>query len=92
MLSTFITTTVVLENQEHGDSPEWLKVFQEPHDLMTLLYDLEVIGIERVVGSSGNSRKQWENFDFSYHRSKGKVENSNSFLFHPGLWKSLELL
>ncbi len=69
----------------------WLQERREPAELMQLLYDLEVIGVETVGLKKEKSNAVWENYTYSYQRAKAKVDRSLTFLVHPALWKSLEL-
>jgi len=83
-----VLADILLDYGEDSKKPDWIRSEWEPADLLKLLYQLEVIGIEKVTTESGGPR-QW---DFVFARPKGRPEQSASFLFHPGLWKALELI
>ena len=64
----------------------------EPLDFMRLLYNLEIIGVEKYGDFTSNYSKRWEAYDFSFNRPNAKAEISSNFLFHPGLWRGLEMM
>lgn len=86
-----LLTGMILELEAERDAPAWMKAGLEPAILLRLLYRLEVIGIEKLNGSAPDSRA-WEAYDFAFSRPKGKPEQSATFVFHPGIWKALELV
>lgn len=86
-----LLTSILLEAEADERMPDWLRADLEPAKLLELLYRLEVIGIEKLNTMSIEGRL-WESYDFVFSRPKGKPEQSASFLFHPGLWKALELV
>lgn len=85
-----LAADAILEAQADPSAPTWLSA-SEPLQIVRILYSSEVIGIRRESKRVDDMRRPWENYDFVYTRPKGRVETSTSFLFHPGLWKSLEL-
>jgi hypothetical protein len=87
-----LLTDVLLSVDSDENLPEWLRSDVEPQKLMQILYDSEIIGIEKADISNERQRKLESAYDFSFRRPKGKPELSQSFLFHPGLWKSLDLI
>lgn len=86
-----ILVSAVLECQSDKDCPAWLSATPEPVALMQILYQMEVIGVERLESSDRDARQPWESYEWAYQRPNARVEKSNSFLIHPGLWKGLEL-
>lgn len=84
-----IVTEMLLEVGESERKPGWWREGMEPADVLRLLYGVEVLGVERIGGAQG--RQVWEGYDFVYSRPKVRPEEANSYLFHPGLWKALEL-
>jgi len=89
-LDSFLTE-VLLNMDEDNDAPPWLREILEPSKLLEVLYQLEVFGIERPGVPTPDGR-EWEGYDFAFSRPKARPEQSPSFLFHPGLWKTLELI
>jgi Cdc6-like AAA superfamily ATPase len=87
-----ILADILLSAGQSNPPPGWFHPTMEPSDLMRLLYQLEVIGIERQDTGHNHLGPEWDNYDFVFNRPKAKPEQSDSFLFHPGLWKALELL
>jgi len=87
-----LLSDIILRHIDHREEIPWLDVYLEPTALMKLLYQLEVVGIERLAREPELSRNPWETYDFAFARPKGKVEDSATFLFHPGLWRALELI
>jgi hypothetical protein len=84
-------TDILLRVENDKQMPSWFRELQEPEKLLQLLYKLEIIGIEKL-SSHYVEGSLWESYDFVFSRPKGKPEQSASFLFHPGLWKTLELI
>ena len=87
--STF--AEILIRAGEQKTPPAWFRADTEPAEAIGLLYNLEVIGIERLTKGDGASNRPWEGYDFVFSRPKGKPERSGSFMFHPGLWGALEL-
>ena len=87
-----ILTDVILMAERDEDSPDWLQKGIEPQELMQILYDIEVIGIEKLDVSTKTHNLLETSYDYSFRRPKGKPEMSQTFLIHPGLWKALELV
>ena len=86
-----ILTDIILDSEKIKELPDWLRGGLEPQELMQILYDIEVIGIEKSDVSSVEHTNMETSYDFSFRRPKGKPEMSQSFLIHPGLWKTLEI-
>jgi hypothetical protein len=85
-----LLTHILLEIEADHLPPDWLQIYSEPTKLLELLYRLEVIGIEKPNAILVDGR-EWEAYDFVFSRPKARPEQSASFLFHPGLWRALEL-
>lgn len=83
-----LLTQILLEAESDEDAPGWLSAQLEPPKLLELLYQLEVIGIEKP---NKEGQDHWDSYDFVFSRPKARPEQSPSFLFHPGLWRALEL-
>jgi hypothetical protein len=86
-----VLTELLLESEGDSESPGWLRRFAEPENLMNLLFSLEVIGIENPSKVS-HPRMLWTAYDFAYERPRARADRAQSYLFHPGLWRSMELL
>jgi hypothetical protein len=85
--------TEMLLNGSKPKLPDWVHACEEPSSLIRLLYDLEVLGIEgRLLDSQRQNGPVWMKYDFVFNRPKARPEESASFLFHPGLWKALQLV
>jgi hypothetical protein len=85
-----ILTDILLKVDSDEGAPPWLRGGLEPPKLMELLYRLEIIGVEKPNNSAADARI-WEAYDFVFSRPKARPEQAASFLFHPGLWRALEL-
>jgi hypothetical protein len=85
-----LLTEILLESDSDEGAPGWLRGGMEPTKLLELLYRLEVVGIEKPSTAAPEGRI-WEGYDFVFSRPKARPEQSSSFLFHPGLWRTLEL-
>lgn len=82
---------LILNALDASPQPAWLKPNLGVESLLKLLYELEVIGIERPEARTSHSDLLWEQYDYVFARPKARPEESGTFLFHPGLWKSLDL-
>jgi hypothetical protein len=82
---------IILEAEKDPRAPVWLRSVPEPEELLKILYQIEVIGVQRIGKREVEHRRPWVGFDFSYTRPDARAEQSAWFLFHPALWKSLEL-
>lgn len=82
---------MILHAEGNSVLPSWIGVGLEPLEFMRLLYQLEIIGIEKPNSSTEQAINILESYDFAYSRPRGKPELSASILFHPGLWKGLEM-
>ncbi len=87
-----LLTNIILEMEEDKTAPGWLADYMEPQKLLQVLYQLEVIGVEKMDSTGLHETRMWEAYDFVFTRPKARPELSATFLFHPGLWKSLELI
>jgi len=83
---------ILLRAAERSPKPSWFRDDLEPVSVIELLYQLEIVGIEKITREKFASNRPWEGYDFVFSRPKGKPERSQSFLFHPGLWSTLELV
>lgn len=86
-----LLSEIILQSDNNEDIPDWVNLDVEPVDLLRLLYKLEIIGIEKPNLAITDSNISIDYYDFAYSRPAGKPESSHSFLFHPGIWKSLEM-
>jgi hypothetical protein len=89
---SYLLEGIILQAEENGSLPYWLREGMESVDLLRLLYTLEIIGIERTSANTTPITKTWEAYDFVYRRPGGRPEVSASFIYHPGLWKGLEMV
>lgn len=85
-------TDIILSTEKDKSLPNWLCTGIEPQEFMQILYDIEIIGIEQADTATYNPQIPERHYDFSFRRPKGKPELSQTFLFHPGIWKALELI
>jgi hypothetical protein len=86
-----LLTHILLEVEADERTPNWLRGGLEPPKLMELLYRLEIVGIEKP-NTSAPAGQLWHGYDFVFSRPKARPEQSATFLFHPGLWRALELV
>ena len=87
-----LLTSILLDSEQRAATDTWARPEMESMDLLRLLYSIEVIGIERTEPAREPRQHIWESYDFVFGRPKGRPEQSSSFLFHPGLWRTLELV
>lgn len=83
---------IILEAQNDPQAPSWLAEATDPLQVIQILYEVELIGIEKIGTVTGDGKRPWESYDFVFSRPSGKPELSSSFLFHPGVWKALEMV
>lgn len=79
----------LLSVAEEATPPSWFNSDLDVTTLIRLLFELEVIGSERV-DHAGYWMK--DDYEFVYERPKARPELSQTFMFHPGLWKALDLV
>lgn len=63
----------------------------EPQELLSILFQVEFIGVPRPTGSRAAVREDRE-FEFSYEAASPNLNVPGEFLVHPSLWKGLELI
>ncbi|MEQ1881890.1 MAG: hypothetical protein ABL878_13060 [Burkholderiales bacterium] len=85
-----ILSDIILAFDREKSAPAWLKGDIEPTWLLDKLYQLEVIGVEKP-NEVMRGESPWDAYDFVFSRPKARAEQSSSFMFHPGLWRALEL-
>jgi hypothetical protein len=86
-----MVTDYLLKHLSDSSGPRWLSGVDEPIELVSLLYALEVIGVERIGSKPKDKAALWDRYEFCFQRPKAKIETSPTLLFHPGLWRVLEL-
>ncbi|HYW10685.1 MAG TPA: hypothetical protein VE871_01980 [Longimicrobium sp.] len=84
--------SIILQFQEDSQAPAWISTAIEPLEIIQILYEIELIGIEKIGAPAGDGRQPWESYDYVFSRPSGKPELSQTFLFHPGVWKALEMV
>jgi len=81
----------VIEAQTSGSCPSWLSDVENENEVIDLLYGCEVIGVEKL-SKEKDDEILWGNYDFHYARPKAKTHMSLTFMIHPSLWRSLEVI
>jgi hypothetical protein len=78
-------------NHQDVASEVWVQNLRSEHELVDLLYRVEVIGAQRLASDSTGDHTHGD-FDFCYNRSNAKLEHCNWFQVHPALWKTLDIV
>lgn len=92
MLLADLLTRVLVEAMDDEEAPSWLRELEAGEELLAILFQHEVLGVERRDGPApGGSEVLSDLFEFSYARPNAKPERAERVLVHPSLWRALEL-
>lgn len=86
-----IVAKFVLEYQLGEACPDWISDVENEGEVIDLLYGCDVIGVESLTKNS-DDEILWSNYDFHYSRPKAKTHLSLTYMIHPALWRSLEVV